>query len=96
MLLADITYYFYRAPCRPALETPQKVGVRTGTPFSTYLRAFRANVVARTAEKVGPLAPSSEMAQQYPMLMLDLFVGDLTTRERSFDSLALIWTAFAE
>ena len=84
MLLADFTDYFDRAPRGAALETPQMFGVRTGTPFSSFLQAFRV-VVASTVEKGGPLAPSTDMAielvtirtaQQYPMLMPTLFPGD--------------------
>ena len=61
MLLADVTDYFDRASRGAALETLQKFGVRSGTPFSSYLRAFRV-VVVSTVEKGGPLAPSAEMA----------------------------------
>ena len=87
-LLADFADYFDRAPHGAALETLQKFDVRTGTPFSSYLRTLRV-VVASTVEKGGPLAPSAEMAielvrirtaQQYPMLMPTLFPGDLATR----------------
>ena len=53
MLLADITDYFDRAPRGAALETLQRFGVRSGTPFSSYLRAFRV-LVASTVEKGGP------------------------------------------
>ena len=49
MLLADVTDYFDRAPRGAALETRQKFGVRSGTPFPNYLRAFRV-VVANTVE----------------------------------------------
>ena len=56
MLLADVTDYFDRTPRGAALETLQKFGVRFGTPFSSYLRAYRV-VVASTVEKGGPLAP---------------------------------------
>ena len=96
MLLADITDYFDRAPRGAALETLQKFGVRSGTPFSSYLRPFRV-VVASTVEKGGPLAPSSDMAmevvrirtaQQYPMLMPTLFRGKLATKERPYSALA--------
>ena len=34
-------------------------------------------------------------AQQYPMLMPTLFPGVLATRERPYDSLATLWTVFA-
>ena len=104
ILLADFADYFDRAPRRAALETLQKFGVRTGTPFSSYLRALRV-VVASTVEKGGPLAPSTALAielvrirtaQQYPMLMPTLFPGDLTTREKPYVSLALMWTAFGD
>ena len=103
ILLADFANYFDRAPRGAALETLQKFGVRTGMPFSSYLRTLRV-VVASTVEKGGPLAPSAEMAielvrirtaQQYPMLMPTLFLGDLATREKPYDSLASMWTAFA-
>ena len=95
--------FFDRAPRGAALETLQKFGVRTRTPFSSYLRTLRV-VVASTVEKGGPLAPSAEMAielvrirtaQQYPMLMPTLFPGDLATREKPYDSLASMWIAFA-
>ena len=61
ILLADFADCFDRAPRGAALETLQKFGVRTGTPFSSYLRALRV-VVASTVEKGGPLAPSAAMA----------------------------------
>ena len=35
-------------------------------------------------------------AQQYSMLMPTLFPGDLVTREKPYDSLASMWTAFAD
>ena len=103
-LLTDFADYFDRAPRGAALETLQKFGVRTGTPFSSYLRALRV-VVASTLEKGGPLAPSATMAielvrirtaQQYPTLMPTLFPGDRATREKPYASLALIGTAFAD
>ena len=103
-LLMDFADYFDRAPRGAALETLQKFGVRTGTPFSSYLRALRV-VVASTVEKGGPLAPSATMAielvrirtaQQYPTLMPTLFPGDRATREKPCASLALMWTAFAD
>ena len=103
-LLADFSNYFDRAPRGASLETLQKFGVRTGMPFSSYLRTLRV-VVASTVEKGGPLAPSAEMAielvrirtaQQYPMLRPTLFPGDLATREKPYDSLASMWTAFAD
>ena len=89
ILLADFADCFDRAPRGAVLETLQKFGVRTGTPFSSYLRTLRV-VVASTVEKGGPLAPPAEMAielvrirtaQQYTMLMPTLFPGDLATRE---------------
>ena len=104
ILLTDFADYFDRAPRGAALETLQKFGVRTGTPFSSYLRALRV-VVASTVEKGGPLAPSATMAielvrirtaQQYPTLMPTLFPGDRATREKPYASLALMWTAFAD
>ena len=104
ILLSDFADYFDRAPRGAALETLQKFGVRTGTPFSSYLRALRV-VVASTVEKGGPLAPSATMAielvrirtaQQYPTLMPTLFPGDRATREKPYASLALMWTAFAD
>ena len=97
-LLTDVTDYFDRAPRGAALETLQKFGVPSETPFSNYLRSFRV-VVASTVDKGGPLAPSPEMAmelihirtaQQYPMLMPTLFPGILATRERPYDSLATL------
>ena len=103
-LLSDFADYFDRAPRGAALETLQKFGVRTGTLFSSYLRALRV-VVASTVEKGGPLAPSATMAiellrirtaQQYPTLMPTLFPGDRATREKPYASLALMWTAFAD
>ena len=103
-LLTDFADYFDRAPRGAALETLQKFGVRTGTLFSSYLRALRV-VVASTVEKGGPLAPSATMAielvrirtaQQYPTLMPTLFPGDRATREKPYASLALMWTAFAD
>ena len=103
ILLTDLTDYFDRAPRGAALETLQKFGVRTGTPFSRYLRALRV-VVASTVEKGGSLAPSAMMAielvrirtaQQYPTLMPTLFPGDSATREQPYASLASMWTAFA-
>ena len=103
-LLSDFADYFDRAPRGAALETLQKFGVRTETPFSSFLRALRV-VVASTVEKGGPLAPSATMAielvrirtaQQYPTLMPTLFPGDRATREKPYASLALMWTAFAD
>ena len=103
-LLPDFADYFDRAPRGAALETLQKFGVRTGIPFSSYLRALRV-VVASTVEKGGPLAPSATMAidlvrirtaQQYPTLMPTLFPGDRATREKPHASLALMWTPFAD
>ena len=102
--LADFADYFDRAPRGAALETLQKFGVRTGKPFCSYLRALRI-VVVSIVEKGGPLAPSAEMAievvrirtaQQYPMLMPTLFPGDLAVREKPYDYLASMWTAFAD
>ena len=104
ILLVDFSDYFDRAPRGAALETLQKFGIRTGTPFSSYLRTLQV-VVASTVKKGGPLAPSAEMAielirirtaQQYPMLIPTLFPGDLATREKPYDSLASMWTAFAD
>ena len=104
ILLTDFADYFNRAPRGAALETLQKFSVRTGTPFSSYLRALRV-VVASNVEKGGPLAPSATMAvelarirtaQQYPTLMPTLFPGDRATREKPYASVALMWTAFAD
>ena len=101
-LLTDFADYFDRAPRGAALATLQNFGVRTGTPFATYLRALRV-VVASIVEKGGPLAPSSTMAielvrirtaQQYPMLMPTLFPGDLATGEKPYVTLASMCTAF--
>ena len=61
ILLTDLADYFDRASRGAALETLQKFGVRTGTPFSSYLRALRV-VVVSTVKKGGPLAPSATMA----------------------------------
>ena len=103
ILLVDFADYFNRAPRGAARETLQKFGVRTGTPFSSYLRTLRV-IVSSTLKKGGPLAPSAEMAiefvrlrtaQPYPMLIPTLFPRDLATREKPYDSLALMWTAFA-
>ena len=63
ILLADFADYFDRAPRGASLETLQEFGVRTGTPFSSYLRTLRV-VVASTVEKGGPLEPSAEMATE--------------------------------
>ena len=101
-LLTDFAHYFDRPPRGAALATLQNFGVRTGTPFASYLRALRV-VVASTIEKGGPLAPSSAMAielvrirtaQQYPTLMPTLFPGDLATREKPYVTLTSMWTAF--
>ena len=104
-LLADFADYFDRAPRGSALATLQNFGVRTGTPFASYLRALRV-VVASTVEKGGPLAQSAAMAielvrirtpQQYPMLMPTLFPGDLVTREKPYVTLlASMWAAFGD
>ena len=59
-ILTDVTDYFDRSPRGEALETLQKFGVPSGTPFSNYLRSFRV-VVASTVDKGGPLAPSPEI-----------------------------------
>ena len=102
-LLTDLADYFDRAPRGEGLATLQQFGVPSGTPFSNFLRSFRI-VVASTVDKGGPLAPSPEMAMelirirtahQYPMLMPTLFPGVLATRERPYDSLATLWTVFA-
>ena len=102
-LLNDVADYFDRAPRGAALTTLQQFGVPSGTPFSSFLRSFRA-VVASTVDKGGPFAPSPEMAmeqirirtaQQYPMLMPTLFPGVSATRERPYASLATLWTVFA-
>ena len=103
-LLADFADYFDRAPHGAALATLQSFGVRTGTPFASYLRALRV-VVASTVEKGGPLAPSTAMAielfrirtaQQYPMLMPTLFPGDLAIIEKPYVTLASMWAAFGD
>ncbi|CAM9410815.1 unnamed protein product, partial [Ascophyllum nodosum] len=52
-LLTDFADYLDRAPRGAALATLQNFGVRTGTPFASYLRALRV-VVAGTVEKGGP------------------------------------------
>ena len=61
ILMADFADYFDQAPRGVALETLQKFGVRTETPFSSYLRILWV-VVASTVEKGGPLVPSAKMA----------------------------------
>ena len=103
MLLTDTADYFNRAPRGGALETLQKFGVPSETPFSSVLRSFRV-VVASIVDKGGPLAPSPDMAmdlicirtaQQYPMLMPTLFPGNSATQEKPYDSLATLWTVFA-
>ena len=85
-----------------ALETLQKFGVPSGTPFSSFLRSFSV-VVASTVDKGGPLVPSPDMAmelirirtaQQYSMWMTTLFPGNLATQEKPYDSLATLWTVF--
>ena len=102
-LLTDVADYFDQASRGAGLATLQQFGVPSGTPFSSFLRLFRV-IVASTVEKGGPLAPSPEMAmelirirtaQQYPMLMPTLFPGVLATREKPYDSLATLWTVFA-
>ena len=102
-LLTDVAGYFDRAPRSAALEILQKLGVPSGTPFSSFLRSFRV-FVASTVDKDGLLAPSPKMAmelvrihaaQQFPMVMPTLFPGSLATRERPYDSLATLWTVFA-
>ena len=103
ILLVDFANYFDRAPRGAARETLQKFGVRTGTLFSSYLRTLRVNV-SSTVDKGDSLAPSVEMAielirlrtaQPYPILMPTLFPGDLATREKPYDSIVSMWTAFA-
>ena len=103
-LPADFADYFDQTPRGAALATLQNFGVRTGTPFASYLRALRV-VVASTVEKGGPLAPSAAMgielvrnrtAQQYPMLMPTLFPGDLANRKIPYVTLASMWTAFGD
>ena len=100
VLSTELADYFERSPRGAALETLQKFRVRTGTPFSNYLRAFRV-VVVSTVEKGVPLAPSAEMsielvrirtAQQYPTLTPTLFPGDLAIKEKPYISLATMWT----
>ena len=102
-LLTDVMDYFDRAPRGAGLAILQQFGVPSGTPFSSFLRSFRV-IAASTVDKGDPLAPSPEMAmelirirtaQQYPMLMPTLFPGVLATRERPYDSLATLWTVFA-
>ena len=102
-LLTDVADYFDRAPRGAGLATLQQFGVTSGTLFSSFPRSFRI-IIASTVDKGGPLAPSPEMAmelirirtaQQYPMLMPTLFPEVLATRERPCDSLATLWTVFA-
>ena len=92
ILLTDFADYFDRALRGAAFETLQKFGVRTGTPFSSYLRVLRV-VVAGTVKEGGPLAPSATMAielvrirtaQQYPTLMPTLFPDDRATGEKPY------------
>ena len=45
-LLADFADYLDRAPRVAALATLQNFGVRTGTPFASYLRALRVVVAS--------------------------------------------------
>lgn len=103
ILFTKLADYFNHSPCGAALETLQTFGAHTDTPFSSYLRAFRV-VVASVVEKGGPMTSLSETAmelvriitaQQYPMLMPTLFPSELATRDRPYDSLASMWTAFA-
>ena len=103
-LLADFADYFDRTPRGAAQAILQNFGVRTGTPFASYLRALRV-VVASTVEKDGLLAPSVataielvriRTAQQYPMLVPTLLPGDLATRAKHYVTLALMWTAFGD
>ena len=103
-LPADFADYFDQTPRGAALATLQNFGVRTGTSFTSYLRALRV-VVASTVEKGGPPAPSAAMAielvrirtaQHYPMLMPTLFPGGLATRKISYVTLASMWTAFGD
>lgn len=54
MVLADIIDYFDRTLRGAALETLQKFGVHTETPFPLYLRVFRV-VEASTIEKGDPV-----------------------------------------
>ena len=102
-LLIDVIDYFDRAPWGAALETLQKFGVPSETPFSSYFRSFKV-VVASTVDKGGRLEASPEMvmelirirtAQQHPMLMPTLFPGNSAARERLYNSLATLWTVFA-
>lgn len=84
--------YFYHALRRAALE--KSFGANNRMPFSSYLRAFKV-AVASTVEKGGLLTPSVEMAielvrmrtaQQHPMLMPTLVLGDLAMMGKSYDS----------
>ena len=102
-LLTDVADYFDRASRGAALATLQRFGVPSEMPFSSFLRSFRG-VVASTVDEGEPLAPSPEMAieliriraaLQYPMLMPTLFPGAFATPERPYDSLATLWTVFA-
>lgn len=76
-LFTELAHYFDPTPHGDALETLQTFGVIIGTPFSSYLRAFRV-VVASIKEKGAHLVPSAEMVMeldrirtthQYPMLL---------------------------
>ena len=102
-LLTDVADHFDCAPRSAALASLQKFGVLSGTLFSSYLHFFRV-MLAGTVDKGGPLAPSPDMAmelirirtaQQYATLMPTLFPDKLATQEKSYDSLAALWVAFA-
>ena len=60
-LLTDVGDFFDRAPRGADLETLQKFGVPSGTPFSSFLRSFRF-IVASTVDKGRPLAFSPDIA----------------------------------
>ena len=101
--LIDVADDFDRAPRGAASETLHRFEVLSGMPFSSYVCSFRV-VVACTVDKGEPLALSPEMAtelirirtaKQNPMLTPTLFRGNLTTRERPYNSLATSWTVFA-
>ena len=88
MLLTNVADHFDRAPRGAALETLQKFGVPSGTPFAFFLRYFKV-IVASTVDKRRPLAPSPDM------LMPTLFQGKLATQKKPYDSFAALWAAFA-
>ena len=81
----------------------QSFGVSDGTPFSTYLRAFRL-LVSSVSGTERALAPSVSMVleivrnsvmKQFPTLSPLLYPGTLATAVTPFDSIIAMWEAFA-